>query len=179
MTTANQDQTEVMPDEYKDAFNEVAGPGSSISDDDAMGISTPASEAAVAAVEGEEVPVDPAATEATDPNAPAETVQNVATETAADALPVAGDDADDEADMTPRELQRKRSWEGRLKKMESDLKAVADQNKARPAEEVLAAAVESAEPGADPVQQQAADEQADADAGQVSRRDRQDQEPAE
>lgn len=158
MTTANQDDTQVMPDEYKNAFDEVAGASTTVSDDDAMGISTPGEEAAVAAEEaGESTPQEVAEGES-QANDGTKAEQNVATETATTEAVADAEDEDDEAGMTPKELQRKRSWEGRLRKMEADLKVVADQNKAKPVEETLAAAVVSAETGADADQQQAAEE---------------------
>ena len=124
------EEENVLPDEFMSAFNEgEAG--------DKLGISAPAEETAVAAVEGSEVdkegelPTEPVE-QGDAPVAAAEAVK-------AEALPA--DDEDDEAGMSAKELNRKRTYEGRMRKMEENLQALADQKK-KPAGE--------ADPGADP-----------------------------
>lgn len=150
MSVAFKDETEQLPDEFKDAFNEHSAEVHQPSDDDAMGISTPAEETAVAKVEGEEEGAEGAKEAAEPADTAPETVENEPASEAAKE-PV---EEDEDAGLSPKELQRKKSQEGRLRKMEADLQSLSEQGKARE----IAQAVVKAEAKADPDQQQAAEE---------------------
>lgn len=160
MPVANNDETDVLPDEYINAFGEDSAAPAQQTDDDAFGISTPDEEAAVAQVEGAE----PGDGEAAEPAAAAEVkVEGVESqeEIAAAAEPVAAaapeSDDDDEAGMTAKEIQRRRSWEGRLRKQEEALKELAADLKAKSATTTDPDAVQAAA-DATPAEQAAATE---------------------
>lgn len=123
----------ILPDEFMNAFNED-GAG------DNLGVSEPGQEAALAAVEGAETPDEGDKTDALPTEAVEQKDAPESNSEAAVAAPVA-EEEDDEAGMSAKEIQRKRTFEGRMRKLEDDLKAVASQKKAAAGE---------VDPGADP-----------------------------
>lgn len=138
--------------QYNAAFNEDQPAPAEQSDDDAFGIAPP--EEAVAAAE--------AAEPAGDDGAAGESA-----ETAAAATPAVSDDdqnvsaATEEVD-DPKEVQRLKSWEGRLKKLEAELKA-----KAPVAESAAVEALEETSEQAEGVGNDALSEAAEKVADQV------------
>lgn len=143
------DQEEALPDEYKDAFAEVAGPDKAVSEDDAMGISTPAEESAVAAVEASEAPAEAASEGAESTQVQQEGIQNSAAENTPHEPAPGPADGEGEEVVSEKELQRRRTYEGRMRKLEENLQALADQSKSKQdtATDQLAAAVDSQAPG--------------------------------
>jgi len=154
MSANKQDDTELLPDEYTNAFNEVAGASQSTSDDEAMGISTPALEEAVAKVEGEEEGAGTAQIEAGAGDAQPVAVQNEGGEAAVAGAPVEAVAPDEEAGMTAAQIQSKRTHEGRMRKMQEQLDTLSAQSKAKDdtAADQLAAVIAGQDAGADNAQ---------------------------
>jgi len=141
---------------FADAFAADEAPQTEMSEDEAFGLH----EAESPAEEAAEPVQEPAAVESAEPVAEEGPMDTEAAESGADAVPdavVVVTPEGDEGPTDPKELQRQKSWEGRLKAKEAELKAREDALKAPVAEEAgeavpdeaamteVAAAVESGE----------------------------------
>lgn len=144
MAIANEDGMNVAESQYKDSFAEDAPMSAEVSEDEAFGI-TPPAEAVAAAESGAPAaapaePAEPAVAPELAAEAPA-----MAGESDQNAAPVAAAAAPESDEPTdPKEIQRKASWEGRLKKMEAELMAKLEASKA-PVADTIEAVGEQAE----------------------------------
>jgi hypothetical protein len=116
-----------MNKEYQDAFNEEAVAKPEVSEDEAFGLmpeevngaDTPEGDAPAVAIVIE--PEAPAEGEAAMPEAMPEGEATVTEEAAVEGEPVSQEASEEE--VSPEDMQRQKSWEGRLKKREEELKA--------------------------------------------------------
>ena len=122
MSTTDNEIDKSAEAQYNAAFNEDAAAPVEQSEDDAFGIAPP--EEAVAAAEASEgeTAETPAAEAAETAGAPLETVSDEGQSVTATA---AAPEDDEAMPSDPKEAQRIKSWEGRLRKLEADLKAKA------------------------------------------------------
>ena len=127
MSTTDNEIDKSAQDQYNDAWGENAAAPEAQSDDAAFGIAPP-EEAVAAAESGEgEVTADMAGEAAETAGAPIEAVSEEG-QSATAAAPAQEDD--DALPSDPKEAQRIKSWEGRLRKLEADLKAKAGSTEA-------------------------------------------------
>lgn len=153
---ATQNQMKDDSDEFAAAFNEDAAPVAQMSDDEAFGLTEPATEATVPedAAEGQGMEsADVAVMMDADDAAPAADMAEDAAPMAAAEVPAV------DAEVAPKpmvdmdkEVQRLKSWEGRLKAMEAKLKGAGATEPEEQQEAVGAAIEQAAEAAASPAE---------------------------
>lgn len=115
MAIANEDTMNSAGDQYKAGFDETPAATTEPTDNEAFGIEPPA-EAVAAAEAGEPAGGESAAEDAGEGPEAAEPAAEATSE-----INQTAEESDEPTD--PKEIQRKASWEGRLKKMEAELMA--------------------------------------------------------